>query len=446
MSIVIFLGPTLPVEKARDEVEALFMPPVAQGDVYRVAQRQPEVIAIVDGQFDQVPAVWHKEILWAMSRGIHVYGAASMGALRAAELCSFGMEGIGAIFEAYRDGTIEDDDEVAVAYLPAAADYRPTSESMVNIRFTLAQAERSAVIGSATRLLLESLAKALFYPERSWLRLLELARRQGGCDSAELDAFARWLPEGSVDQKRADALLLLKLLRERHSAGSSPKQISYTFQHTILWQYLVETAEVVAAGEDGPPLPLTEVLDELWLEPAVCVSVHREALIRHLCLEPSSLGDGTGSGVTPQAEAELHSQLGFETDDERKEWLRRNHLSPNQFAFLAREQAVFAQRLPPPHQYRHRVLEQLRLSGLYPEFTARALRKSEVLAAHGLEDRGEGTEELETEVLMHWYAAHPQAGPDYALFLELARAGWRDFIRALVRQHYYESVTAARPG
>ena len=46
---------------------------------------------IVDGSFQWTPAVWHKEILWAMGRGVHVFGAASMGALRAAELDGFGL-------------------------------------------------------------------------------------------------------------------------------------------------------------------------------------------------------------------------------------------------------------------------------------------------------------------------------------------------------------------
>ena len=52
-----------------------------------------------------------------MSQGIHVFGSASMGALRA-ELCPFGMVGVGRIFEAYRDGELEDDDEVAVIHGP----------------------------------------------------------------------------------------------------------------------------------------------------------------------------------------------------------------------------------------------------------------------------------------------------------------------------------------
>jgi hypothetical protein len=63
-----------------------------------------------------MPTVWHKEILWAMSEGTHVYGSASIGASRAAELHSFSIVGIDGIFEAYPDGILTDDDEVAVLH------------------------------------------------------------------------------------------------------------------------------------------------------------------------------------------------------------------------------------------------------------------------------------------------------------------------------------------
>ena len=137
MTVVLFTGPTLSPREACQSVDAVCLPPASQGDVYRAALLRPFAIGIIDGYFERVPAVWHKEILWAMSEGIHVFGSASMGALRAAELAPFGMIGVGAVFEAYRDGALEDDDEVAVAHAAAEHDYRAGSEAMVNIRATL---------------------------------------------------------------------------------------------------------------------------------------------------------------------------------------------------------------------------------------------------------------------------------------------------------------------
>ena len=116
---VVFLGPTLTLDEGRAVLDAQYLPPAGHGDVLRAALRRPRVIAIVDGVFERQPAVWHKEILFALSKGIHVYGAASMGALRAAELDEFGMRGIGEVYRAYADGTLEDDDEVAVAHADA---------------------------------------------------------------------------------------------------------------------------------------------------------------------------------------------------------------------------------------------------------------------------------------------------------------------------------------
>ena len=83
-------------------------------------------------------AVWHKEILLALERGIEVWGAASMGALRAAELAPFGMRGVGAIYRAFARGALVADDEVAVAHLPAAQGYRAVSDALVNLRDGLA--------------------------------------------------------------------------------------------------------------------------------------------------------------------------------------------------------------------------------------------------------------------------------------------------------------------
>lgn len=145
MSLFIFTGPTLPADEGRRHLDAHFLPPAAQGDVYRAAREKPVAIGIIDGYFDRVPSVSHKEILWAMAQGVHVLGAASMGALRPAELSLFGMEGVGAVYESYASTALVADDEVAVAHAVAEDGYRPLSEALVNIRATL----RAAGAGEA---------------------------------------------------------------------------------------------------------------------------------------------------------------------------------------------------------------------------------------------------------------------------------------------------------
>ena len=146
MTACIFAGPSLPPAARARLARVLWLPPAAQGDLYRAARTGPAAIGLIDGYFGNVASVWHKEILWALERGIHVYGAASIGALRAAELADFGMHGIGVISAAYRDGTLQDDDEVALLHGPAETGYLPLSEPMVNLRSSFAAAVHANVL------------------------------------------------------------------------------------------------------------------------------------------------------------------------------------------------------------------------------------------------------------------------------------------------------------
>ena len=111
-AVVVFTGPTITADDARRILDATYLPPAAAGDLYVQARERPLAIALIDGLFGTVASVFHKEILWAMHEGVHVFGASSMGALRAAELDQFGMVGVGAVYEAYRSESLVDDDEV----------------------------------------------------------------------------------------------------------------------------------------------------------------------------------------------------------------------------------------------------------------------------------------------------------------------------------------------
>ena len=251
MKVFVMTGPSLPPSDARNALEAVYLPPVSEGDVYRAVGEMPDAIGIIDGYFECVPSVWHKEILYALSRGIRVFGAASMGALRAAELAAFGMEGVGAIFEAFREGVLEDDDEVAVIHGPAEFGYPVLSEAMVNIRRTLSDAALEGVIFQETRERLEVIAKGLPYRERTFAAMLEEGKR---CrlPGEELHAFQQWLPNGRVDQKREDALLMLRTMRVQLRADASRHPAQFHFEHTTLW----ERAARLAAAQDSPLGPV----------------------------------------------------------------------------------------------------------------------------------------------------------------------------------------------
>src|SRR5271155_2736328 len=190
MNVHVFTGPTVSAAEASEVLDAVYSPPAIQGSVFQAACQRPRVIAIIDGRFESVPSVWHKEILWAMDQGIHVFGSASMGALRAAELAAFGMVGVGKVFASYASGEFEDDDEVAVAHTGGAQGYAAASDAMVNIRATLASAASALVISPESKKILETLAKEMFYPDRSFDTLL--ACSVGRIPDREHQALEDW--------------------------------------------------------------------------------------------------------------------------------------------------------------------------------------------------------------------------------------------------------------
>ena len=231
MKAVIFAGPSLPPAFRPVDPALEWRPPVKQGEVYEAALARPAIIGIIDGYFEVTPTVWHKEILWAMAQGIHVYGSASIGALRAAELHPFGMVGIGRIFAAYRDGILTDDDEVAVLHGPEELGYPAVTEAMVNIRATLDKAIAEGVLDRGLAAQLTEIGKMLFYKERSWSAILRFATGHD-LPPARLDDLAAWLHRGRVDQKRTDTLDMITAILAHLGAGITSLMVSYRFHDT----------------------------------------------------------------------------------------------------------------------------------------------------------------------------------------------------------------------
>lgn len=241
MTILVFAGPSL--DRADAGVEGLtYLPPAAEGDIYRAAREGPRAIALIDGYFEAQPAVWHKEILWAMSQGIHVFGAASMGALRAAELWSFGMQGAGAIYRAYRRGVLIDDAEVAVLHGPAELGYPSVSEALVNVRANLSRARAAGVLSAEARRRVLHSAQSIYYKDRTWERILAAAV-QDGVAADETAALKVWLKANSFDLKRRDAGSLIRRVKERDKTFDEPLQVAYEFEDTTFWRDLMDRHE-----------------------------------------------------------------------------------------------------------------------------------------------------------------------------------------------------------
>ena len=451
MTDYVFIGPTLSPQDARSVLDAVYLPPVRQGDVYRAAARhRPRAIGIVDGYFQEVPSVWHKEILWAMARGIHVFGSASMGALRGAELASFGMRGVGRVFEAYRDGRLppyeaevfEDDDEVAVVHGPPETGCAALSEAMVNIRCTLAAAADADVIRSTTRDALVRIGKDLFYPERTYERLLSRAA-EDGLSLAELDALRAWLPTGRVNQKRDDALAMLVTMRDFLAGNPGPGRVDYVFEPSEMWERaaLSSLPAQLDPTDGAPGLPQDALLDELRLDGLAYAEARRAGLLRLMALQECEHRRlPLGGEARHEAANLLRRRLGMFGREATERWLAANDLTSSDLARLVDDEARLAQletRAGPSVD--DHLLDQLRVAGDYARYATRARAKQRALAEAGLDHAH--VDERTRFGLTTWYFEQRLGAPiPDDVSAHAARIGFGNldaFYRTLLREYVY---------
>jgi hypothetical protein len=180
-------------------------------------------VVLIDGLFGDYPAIRHKELLMLIGAGVRVIGGASMGALRACELCGFGMEGVGQVYRAYARGLLTGDDEVALLHGPEETGWNGLTEPLVNVRATLVMAVRRGAISVEAARRLRSAAARIHFSERTWGAVLGASASGPG-----LAAFASWLQSNRVDVKRQDALLCLTVALNpavRRIAGPPPATV-----------------------------------------------------------------------------------------------------------------------------------------------------------------------------------------------------------------------------
>ncbi|MET8718681.1 TfuA domain-containing protein [Streptomyces misionensis] len=204
--IHVFVGPTLPRSHPMLSAPGVRpAPPIGHGDLFDPAIGSSDTVLIIDGVYHQAPALRHKEILAAMGRGVRVIGAASIGALRAAELAPFGMLGVGSIYAAYARGEIEGDDEVAVGQAPDGQ-WNALTWPVVNLRHTLNLACAAGLLDTGRAEQLLAALRAVYYPQRT------TAAVRAVCHQHNERQFAGWLTEQLDrdphfgDLKRTDAL------------------------------------------------------------------------------------------------------------------------------------------------------------------------------------------------------------------------------------------------
>ena len=221
--IVVFAGPSLPPADRSSDPRLLWRAPAIAGDMLGLIEHRVASVVLIDGRFDESPAIRHKEILGLLANGVPVFGAASMGALRAAELNLFGMVGIGRIYRAFADGRLVGDDEVAVLHAPAELAWTALTEALVDVRATVHAAIRTRIVSIPVAGRLIAAARGLFYKDRTWASLLAAARDDAPDDDAHFARFEVWLARGRVELKRLDALAGVRAALDAQARPRSPQ-------------------------------------------------------------------------------------------------------------------------------------------------------------------------------------------------------------------------------
>ncbi len=433
MISVVFSGPTLPAVEVAKHIDAICLPPARQGDAWRALRElRPAAIGLIDGRFLDVPAVWHREILAALAEGVHVFGAASMGALRAAELDSFGMRGIGKIYAAYRDGVwpdledaFADDDEVAVIHTPVESGAMPLSDAMVDLRATLAVAVDAGVIEREANRALVSVLKNLHFSERSFRRMAELAPSViGAADAARL---ASWLPSGRVSQKRCDAIEMLDIMADFLASQPLPFVPEFTFTRALVWERFVASEAARLSADEAL------VLEELRLDPTAWRNAAHAGLGRLHSLRTASAP--AGGDVRAEMDRFRHERgLGRWQDIEA--WMNANAIDKAGLTrLLSEEAALEALSATYSQNWEPRALDHLRLSGRFAPLLARARAKARMFASNL-----RPPSPLELKVALNWYAEDRlgQKLPDrnegrvpntgFAGEADFAAAVWREYV------------------
>ncbi|MBW6425003.1 TfuA-like core domain-containing protein [Rhizobium sp. XQZ8] len=226
MGAVVFAGPSIFGLDLAAFPDVEFLPPAAAGDIFAAIQRGAATIGLIDGLYGDRAAVWHKELLHALSGGIPVVGAASMGALRAAECEPFGMIGVGEVFQAYRDGTRTSDADVAIVHAPVDLNYRPLTVALVDAEATIgSMGDLSS--DDSDRLL--NVARRQHFSNRTWRSIVT--------EAGLAPEFAKTLADNVVSLKRNDALQMLKAL-QAGDLDRTPRP-QWKFQNTLFFQSLV---------------------------------------------------------------------------------------------------------------------------------------------------------------------------------------------------------------
>lgn len=436
--LIVYTGPTLAGDEVRALLpEAVVRPPVARGDLLAEYWRRGDGALVIDGYFRERRSVGHKEFLWLLDEGVTVLGAASMGALRAAELAPYGMRGVGEVFAMYAGAEIDGDDEVGVLHGPAELGYPPRTVALVSLRYGCRAGVAAGAFPEASARRVLAAAKELPFTARGWEEIEAGVRPE---DLVTLKALRRGIESGDWDVKRLDALRAVTEFAHAATDTPSPRPrpidpgaLTGISRNRLL-------ARHSSAADEGVHVADLDVLDAARLFDEGYPALHEEVLGELL----DTLARGRGLTFEAYARAKLGCDGGLPLPDALAEWLTGQELaelSPE------RRLRLVMIRVWPTWQsldWRPAVLDRMRESGARAAWARTVAQADEAARAAGYRVKVPPPAVCGSLFLRHWR----RPGDALNTHVELARRGFHriEDLGRVVRRFFVYDLERGRTG
>lgn len=287
LSLGVFAGPSLPFDDRPQIDGVVYLPPASRGDVEHAA-RDYDAVLLIDGLFHHDLAPSPKECYASLAHA-RMFGASSMGALRAAECAPYGFTPLGAIARWYAHDVIDGDDEVAVVTHPQTN--AALSLPLVNVRYVAWLACRRGLLDARARAVFIDAARAIFYMDRRWEDVLE-------CVPAQVRPAIGELARRYGDLKRWDAQFALRTVLRWRERIARPIVLPLTVPKSPgTYDRAVPFAQTIAlVPQLRKRYGITRLADTTYLDRTGIPTY--SALVPH---SPDLLGVYNGKGLTRES-------------------------------------------------------------------------------------------------------------------------------------------------
>jgi len=226
--ILAFTGGSLPPADRSTGEDIVYVAPAEQGDMIATVLEGFETALIMDGYFYTKFPCTPFEVMLAMEEGVNVFGASSIGALRAVELDRYGMNGMGYVYEYLKASDVKPYHIVAQTYTEGDAQL---TVPLVQLISFLESAVRDGVIGQDEFRTCFHAAESIHFPSLSYRHLFSKLVGEKRIEPAKVALLEKYYDKKGRDEfdvKKKDALLLMKSF-SAVIGGREPDYTSTTF-------------------------------------------------------------------------------------------------------------------------------------------------------------------------------------------------------------------------